>query len=192
MIGATGSVGRELISLLAEAGVQVCALTRHPKTAGMLAGVETVEGRPHRSGEPRAGVVTGPFGQAAPSLIDERDIAVVALAALTEAGHAGRTYGLTGPEAVTQADQARIIGEAIGVAVRWQDQSRAEARPAVVEVFGEEIADGALDTWEGFVSEPEIVTSTVEEITGKRARSFREWACEHADEFRPVAGVGSA
>jgi uncharacterized protein YbjT (DUF2867 family) len=62
----------------------------------------------------RLGVVRGPYGEAARSLIDERDIAAVAVRALTEGGHAGKTYVLTGPETVTQAEQVRIIGEAIG------------------------------------------------------------------------------
>lgn len=86
---------------------------------------------------------------------------------------------------MTQAAQVQIIGEAIGQRVRWQEQPRADARPALVGTFGsEEFADQALDTWEGFVTEPEIVTPTVREVTGRRAHSFAEWAREHADEFR--------
>jgi len=132
-----------------------------------------------------AGGVIAPYGAAARSLIDERDIAAVAVRALTEPGHAGKTYVLSGPETVTQAEQVQIVGEEIGREVRWKEQSRADARPAIVATFGsEEFADEALDTWEGFASEPEIVTSTVEEITGRPAHSFREWAGQHADEFR--------
>lgn len=66
----------------------------------------------------------GPYGQAARSLIDERDIAAVAARALTEPRHGGKTYVLTGPDTVTQAEQAQIIGEAIGQRVLWQEQPR--------------------------------------------------------------------
>jgi hypothetical protein len=41
-----------------------------------------------------------------------------------------------------------------------------------------------LDTWEGFVTTPERVTTTVQEITGAPARPFRQWATDHANEFR--------
>ena len=46
------------------------------------------------------------------------------------------------------------------------------------------VADVSLDTWAGFVTEPELVTRTVEEITGTPARTFREWTADHADDFR--------
>lgn len=131
------------------------------------------------------GVVTWPSGRAARSLIDERDIAAVAARALAEPGHAGRTYVLSGPQTVTHVEQARIIGEAIGRPVLWQDQPRADARQALAAVFGSEgLADQALDTWAGFVTRPEVVTSAVEELTGRRARSFADWAREHAGDFR--------
>jgi uncharacterized protein YbjT (DUF2867 family) len=125
------------------------------------------------------GVVRWVYGQAARSLIDERDIAAVAVAALTEDGHDGATYVLTGPEAITQVDQVHAIGDAIGRDVEWEEASRAE----VQEQLGG-VPDSALDTWESFVAHPEIVTSSVEEITGHPAHSFRDWARSHADGFR--------
>lgn len=133
----------------------------------------------------RTGVVRAPYGQAARSLIDEQDIAAVAVRALTEDGHARKTYVLTGPATVTQAEQVRLIGAAVGHPVIWEEQSRAEALPGLVDVFGDEsFAEGALDAWAGFVTRPERVTSTVQEITGVPARSFSRWASDHADEFR--------
>ena len=42
----------------------------------------------------------------------------------------------------------------------------------------------ALDVWAGFVTEPEVVTTAVAAITGQPARPFRDWAVEHADDFR--------
>jgi hypothetical protein len=42
----------------------------------------------------------------------------------------------------------------------------------------------ALETWASFVEAPEVVTSTVEEVTGRPARHFRDWAFDHADAFR--------
>jgi uncharacterized protein YbjT (DUF2867 family) len=127
-----------------------------------------------------SGVVRWPYGGAARSLIHERDIAAVAVRALTEDGHAGARYVLTGPEAITQAEQARAIGEAIGRDVRWEELSRADAERRLAG----RIPDSALDTWASFVETPEIVTSTVEEVAGAPARHFSEWARDHAEAFR--------
>jgi uncharacterized protein YbjT (DUF2867 family) len=126
-----------------------------------------------------SGVVRWPYGQAARSLIHERDIAAVAVRALAEDGHAGARYVLTGPETVTQTEQLRAIGDALGRTLRWEELSREEAEDQIVG-----IPETALDTWASFVETPEVVTSTVEEVTGEPARSFREWARDHAEDFR--------
>ena len=133
----------------------------------------------------RAGVVRAPFGAAARSLIDERDIAAVAVLALTEEGDLGQTYVLTGPATLTQAEQVRIIGEALGKSVRWEEQSLEKARPGLLAAFGDEaIVDASLAVWAGFVQNPEPVTSTVEDLTGTPARTFEQWAHDHIHNFR--------
>jgi uncharacterized protein YbjT (DUF2867 family) len=134
----------------------------------------------------RAGeVVRWPYGAAARSLIDERDIAAVALCALTEPQHAGATYVLSGPQVLTQIEQLDAIGEAIGRSLSWEEISREDARPGLVAAFGEEaFADSALDAWARFVAAPERTTQTVQEITGSPAHSLRDWATHHADDFR--------
>ncbi len=126
-----------------------------------------------------------PYGQARRSLIHEHDIAAVAVRALTEDGHAGARYVLTGPQALTQADQVRAIGTAIGRPLRWEELSRQAARADLAAAFGDpDFADSALDTWAGFVSHPEPVTATVPDITGTPARAFSAWAADHAADFR--------
>jgi uncharacterized protein YbjT (DUF2867 family) len=132
----------------------------------------------------KSGVVRAPYGGAARSLIHEADIAAVAVRALTEDGHAGRRYVLTGPEVVTQVEQVRVIGEAIGRPLRFQEQPREEARAQMLAGWGNpDYVDQALDYWAGLVTEPEPVTSTVEEVTGRPARTFRQWADDHAADF---------
>lgn len=131
------------------------------------------------------GVVCWPYGGAARSLIHERDIAAVAVRALTEDGHAGAKYVLTGPEAVTQAEQVRIIGEVIGRPVRWVELSPEEAREQLLVAWGDPaFVDGALGHWASLLAEPEPVTGTVREVTGAPAHTFREWAADHVDDFR--------
>jgi uncharacterized protein YbjT (DUF2867 family) len=126
-----------------------------------------------------SGVVRWPYGRAARSLIHERDIAAVAAHALSDDGHAGARHVLTGPETLTQAEQAHAIGDAIGRPVRWEELSREEAEDQIAG-----LPPTALETWASFVRTPEIVTSTVEAITGRPARPFSEWARDHADDFR--------
>jgi hypothetical protein len=63
--------------------------------------------------------------------------------------------------------------------VRWEELSREAAEH---EIAG--LPDTALDTWASFVEAPEIVTPTVEQVTGKTARRFGEWARNYAEAFR--------
>jgi uncharacterized protein YbjT (DUF2867 family) len=132
------------------------------------------------------GVVRWAYGAAARSLIHERDIADVAVRALTDDRHTGEKHVLTGPEAITQADQVAAIGEVTGRSVRWEEAPADEIRELLTAFTGDRaFADHALDYWASLIREPELVTRTVEEITGRRARSFREWASDHAGDFRP-------
>jgi uncharacterized protein YbjT (DUF2867 family) len=130
-------------------------------------------------------VVHWPYPDAARSLIHERDIAAVAVQALTRDEHIGTMPVISGPEAITQADQVADIGTAIGRELRYEDMPHDEAIAELTAMFGNaDFARSALDTWAGFVTEPEVVTTTVAEITGQPARPFSHWAVEHADDFR--------
>ena len=134
----------------------------------------------------RAGdVVRWPFGAAARSLIDERDIAAVAVEALTQDGHAGARYLLSGPAVLTQAEQLAAIGRALGRDLTWEELPRAQAQQALAAAWGDPgFAASALDTWEQFVAHPEVVTSTVRDLTGVPAHTFADWAAANAGAFR--------
>jgi uncharacterized protein YbjT (DUF2867 family) len=134
----------------------------------------------------RAGdVVRWPFGAAARSLIDERDIAAVAVRALTGDGHAGSRYLLSGPAVLTQAEQLAAIARALGRDLTWEELPRAQAQQALAAAWGDPgFAASALDTWERFVTHPEVVTSTVRDLTGVPARTFADWAAANAGAFR--------
>lgn len=127
-----------------------------------------------------------PYAQAARSLIHERDIADLAVLALTEDGHAGRTYRLTGPEVLTQAEQVRILGEVAGQPATVEEITPEEARRGLLAWGDESYADLALAYWASLVDNPEPVISTFEEITGRPARTFTQWARDHVDDFRPL------
>ncbi|GAA3181000.1 SDR family oxidoreductase [Nonomuraea roseoviolacea] len=135
----------------------------------------------------RAGdTVRGAYGSVAMTPIHEDDIAAVAVSALTGPGHAGRRYTLTGPEVLTQAEQVRVIGEAVGRPLRWQELTREEERARLLAdpSFPDSFVDELLDGYATMASAPPpSVTPAVEEITGTPPATLAAWAVEHAAAF---------
>ncbi|GGK62902.1 nucleotide-diphosphate-sugar epimerase [Sphaerisporangium melleum] len=133
----------------------------------------------------QSGVVRWVHGAASRPLIHERDIAAVGVRALTGPGHAGARYELTGPQTLTQIEQVSLIGEAVGRPVRWEEMAPEAALQAMVEQgLPASAARGILDAHAALVTAPEPVTGTVERITGAPATPFRQWAADHAADFR--------
>lgn len=131
------------------------------------------------------GTVREIYAKAGRSLIHEADIAAVAARALTEEGHVGERYDLTGPAVLTQEEQLRTIGAAIGRDLRWEEITEQEARESMAaQGWTQEFIDGGLAHWASTVTDPEPVTDTVERVTGRPARTFTEWATDRADSFR--------
>lgn len=138
------------------------------------------------------GVVREPYGAAARPVIHEQDIAAVAVRVLISGGHGGATYGLTGPQVLTQVEQIHAIGEAIGRPLRFEEISPEAGREKMLtQGWPASVVDGLLNAYAAMVTEPVPVTTTVEEITGTPARTFREWAVDHADDFRQSPTTGS-
>ena len=134
----------------------------------------------------RAGgdVVRWPYVAAPTAPIHERDIAAVAVRALCEDGHAGAEYVLTGPQSLSQFEQISTIGDAIGRALRMEEISPDEARRELLTLMPAFVVNMLLDAWAAAIGQPALVTSTVAEITGAPARTFRDWAIDRAAEFR--------
>ncbi|MGW1738876.1 SDR family oxidoreductase [Nocardia sp. NPDC001965] len=112
------------------------------------------------------------------------DIAAVAGAALTEPGHRGRRYALTGPAPITARRQLETIATLLNRDIEIVEITRAQARPAMAAVFGADGADAVLDVTGGDVGdELPRVRDTVPRITGSPARAFRQWAEENLRAF---------
>lgn len=133
------------------------------------------------------GVVRSPHAGAVRTSIHEADIAAVGVAALTEDGHDGKGYSLTGPEALTQAEEVALIGEAIGRPTRLEEISEEEFKQAVADRMPSGFADQMLSYWRASVGTTPPVLSTVEDVTGRPARTFGQWARDHAADFRSPA-----
>lgn len=133
----------------------------------------------------RAGNVVRWFhGRATRSLIHEHDIGAVAVCVLTEEDHGEARYHLTGPGQLTQIEQARAIGEAIGRPVRFEELAPGIARQEFFDGVPAALVDSILNAHAEMVNQPEPVTSTVQDLTGAPARTFYQWAIDHASEFR--------
>lgn len=131
------------------------------------------------------GVVYGAYGDGATSTIHTRDVAAVSALALMDAAHAGHTYVLTGPQSLTQRDRVRLIGEAIGKEVRWEEISPQQARQAMLaQGLPEDVPDRLLGYWSGLVHHPGPSSTDVSQVLGRPALTFVEWAVEHAAAFR--------
>lgn len=131
------------------------------------------------------GVVRFPYGEAVRTSVHEADLAAVGTAVLTGEGHGRRKYLVTGPEALSQREQVAIIGEVVGRELGWEDVAHEAARAAMVATgWPPSYADGALDYFAMLTKEPEAGSTVVEDVTGRPARTFRDWAREHASVFQ--------
>lgn len=134
-----------------------------------------------RAGTRAGSVVRWPYGDAPTAPIHERDLAAVAVRALLEDGHEGTDPVLTGPQSLSQSEQVATIGEVIGRPLRLEEISPEEARRELP--FPAPAMNMLLNAWAAALGLPALVTSKVEEITGRPARTFRDWVADHAGEF---------
>jgi uncharacterized protein YbjT (DUF2867 family) len=133
----------------------------------------------------RAGdVVRAPFADVRVATIDPHDVAAVSARALTSSDHEGRSYRLSGPDSLLPADRVRVLGEVLGRELRFEGQSDVEAREEMLASMPAEYVDAFFSFFaEGKLDESEV-RDTVERVTGRRPRSFEQWASAHADAFR--------
>ena len=134
----------------------------------------------------KKGLLQAPIGDARVSVVDARDIAAVAAAALSEAGHEGKTYTITGPQAVGHDEIAAALGRAAGHDVRFETMPP-ETFGAVLKGFGmpEWQAEGLLEDYAHYDrGEAAAVSPDVERVTGKAPRSVDDFARDHAAAFR--------
>jgi uncharacterized protein YbjT (DUF2867 family) len=130
------------------------------------------------------GGVRWPYRAAETAPIDERDIAAVAARAVYQDGHAGGDYVLTGPESLSQAEQVSIIAETIGRPIRFEELTPDEFRRETEGRWPPAVVNMLLNAWGAAIGQPAFVTSTVADIVGTQARTFRKWAADHAEAFQ--------
>ena len=124
-------------------------------------------------------------GDAKVSIVDVRDIAAVAVAALTTAGHEGKIYDLTGPQALTHAQIAAHLSIALGHPIAFVNVPPQVMRDAMTGM-GMPVwqADGLVEDYAHYErGEAAAVASGVEKATGKAPRSFDTFTHDYAAMF---------
>ncbi|WP_026152817.1 SDR family oxidoreductase [Actinopolyspora halophila] len=111
------------------------------------------------------------------------DIAALAAHALTEPGHAGEVYPLTGPEELTPRDKVRALGEALGRELGYAERQDRRELERLSEQAPDEATAGLMIPGVCSLESPGV-TDTVERITGSPARGFGQWAAENVHLFR--------
>ena len=132
------------------------------------------------------------MGNARTSFIDVRDVAAVAARTLTSPGHAGKTYELNGPEALTYGEVAEKITQASGRRVQYVDIPVAQQKQAMLDQrLPDWLATALLDLQAYYTSgkggEVDDVIST---ILGRAPRTMDQFLVDFADSF--VAKTGAA
>lgn len=124
-------------------------------------------------------------GDARISHVDVRDIAAVAVHALTDPAHAGKAYTLTGPDALTYDEVATLLTQATGRTIIHVDLPPNELRYGMVDMgMPDEIADRLIDLERYFRSGAAAqVTDDIRRVTGRAPRAFAHYASECATQL---------
>jgi (4-alkanoyl-5-oxo-2,5-dihydrofuran-3-yl)methyl phosphate reductase len=134
----------------------------------------------------RQGKVFSNYGDGKLPSVHPRDIAAVAVRALTSEDYFGRALEVTGPVALSIAEEVAILSNALAKPIEFvsitDEAARKDMERANMPAY---IIDGLLPFAE-FVRSGKAarVFPTVEEVTGRPALSFAEWAREHAPAFQ--------
>lgn len=127
--------------------------------------------------------VRGPYAGSAQAPIHEADVAAVAAVALTAPGHGGKVYPMTGPEALTRVQQLEAIGAALGRQLHFEETSPEAFSADMGKFMPPPIIKMLLDYWSDTVAAPDVVRPTVEQVTGRKARTLAQWARDHVGDF---------
>lgn len=130
-----------------------------------------------------AGRVTAPYIHSAQTPIHEADVAAVAAVVLTEQGHEGKVYELTGPESLTRIEQVAAISAAIDREIAIDEISPEQFREEVSRFIPEGVIKMLLDYWRDTIDVPDVPITTVSDLTGKPGRTLAQWAVDHRADF---------
>jgi uncharacterized protein YbjT (DUF2867 family) len=194
---------RNLLGAAKRAGVRVVKLSA--LTAGKQSPMETIRAHGEaeqdlkRSGLPHTilqcsfymqnffamingGVIATAAGAGRVSMVDARDVGAAAAAVLTETGHDGKTYVLTGREALTFDEAAQTLAEATGTDIQHVRVTQDDIRNALRQMTGDEWLGNLLAALSAVMADDQLatVTDSLQELAGRAPRSLADFARDHA------------
>jgi uncharacterized protein YbjT (DUF2867 family) len=127
-----------------------------------------------------------PVGDARASFIDVRDIAAVAARTLTEEGHEGQTYVLTGPEALSYHDIAAKLSGATGREIKYMPITPEQFREGALGAGQPEWLVSALERLNELFASGRAaeVNDNVRRVGKKEPTTFEQFARDHAAAFK--------
>ena len=131
----------------------------------------------------------GSHGEGKVSLVDIRNVAGVAVRILIEDGHAGRTYTLTGPEALSNSRIAEILTAALGRQIKYVNLPPEQMKQALLGAGTPEWnANGILDLEALYRGDgASTVTGDVELVLGRRPITYEQFARDYASSLRGLS-----
>ena len=140
------------------------------------------------------GAFHGALRDGAVAMVDARDVAAVAVAVLTGRGHEGKTYVVTGGEALSGRDVADELSAAVGKTVRYVDVPAAEMKRRILEAGAPSwLADDVAALHVFFSTGGGAATTrVVRDLTGAPPRTYRSFAREFAEVFGRESAPESA
>jgi uncharacterized protein YbjT (DUF2867 family) len=126
----------------------------------------------------------GKKGKVAP--VDPRDVARVAAAALTQPGHNGQAYELTGSELFTIGEMVGVISHVLGKPIQYVDIPPIAAKLFMLKTGMDKTLVNALMEMLASLRKNEgaFLTDTVQRLTGHPPRTFEAWCREHIKSFQ--------
>ncbi|MEV5507773.1 SDR family oxidoreductase [Streptomyces orinoci] len=134
-----------------------------------------------RAGEP----APNRFGSGRLGVVDPRDVAEVAVLALTSDRHQGRAYTLTGPELISAGEQAAVLSAELGRPVTLADIPLERLRQQMLAyrpdpAFVDQVMAGVEAVRDG---RAEVFSDDLPRVLGRPATGFAEWARDHRAAF---------
>jgi uncharacterized protein YbjT (DUF2867 family) len=163
-------------NLLAESGLAYTILQPNSFHQNLLWSAGSIKGQ---------GAFYLPVGDARQSLVDVRDIASVAVAALTESGHEGKTYEITGPEALSMNGVAATFSRVLGRPIKYVNVPPEAAKDSMIKAGMPAWNAAAVTELYGVFATGRYARTTdaVEKTTGKKPIAFEQFVREMVEAF---------
>ncbi|RHW23761.1 nucleoside-diphosphate sugar epimerase [Nocardioides immobilis] len=129
------------------------------------------------------GDVRLPFPDLAVACVDPRDLGEIAALALTEPGHAGNAYRVTGPEALLPAEQLATVSTQTGIPLRGVPLNDQDTRAHLLRDNPEPIVNAFFALYRRGGLDESMLTRTVSDLLGRAPGSFADWVTRHRERF---------